>query len=303
MILLKFSEAMHEYILYITLQDPKSKQTIQSYQNDLEQYFNYMSTVQNINEIEQITSKEIYEYLDYCLESKKKTAVARSLSAIRGMHRYIMIQYGFEIDPTLNVHIKVNKDHLPVYLNTEEMNQLLDSFDDTLVDIFHRSLLELMYACGLRIQEVIDLKLYQVHTDQQIVQVIGKGDKERVVPFGNISKKWLMEYLQKVRPLYIKTQTPYVFIKPNGQRITRQYVWTMIQKQTEKANIRKHVSNHTLRHSFATQLLDGGADLRAVQELLGHSDISTTQIYTHIEQKRLHEAYDQFHPRAKKERK
>ena len=302
MIGLLFKEALDDYILYITLQDPKSKRTIESYTNDLEQYFNYMSQIQGKQAIEEIDGLDVFEYMNYCLETKKKSAVARSLSAIRGMHRYLMIQYNLTKDPTIDVHIQVNKDYLPVYLNESEINQLLNSFDDSLQGIFHRSLLELMYACGLRIQEVIDLKLYQVHMDQQIVKIVGKGDKERVVPFGNESKHWLLEYLHKVRPLYIKNQSSYVFIKKNGQPITRQYVWTMIQKQCQLCQFDKHVSNHTLRHSFATQLLDGGADLRAVQELLGHSDISTTQIYTHVEQKRLHEAFDQFHPRAKKER-
>ena len=302
-IYLKFDEAINEYSLYITLQDPKSKRTIDTYLTDLRQYFSYMEEVQGIYEIENISSQNIMEYIDYSLDTKKKSAVARSLSAIRGMHHYLMVQYDLDRDPTLNIKVKVNKDHLPVYLNDTEMNVLLNSFDDSLDGIFHRSLLELMYACGLRIQEVIDLKLYQVHMDQQIVKVIGKGDKERVVPFGDTSKYWLKEYLNKVRPLYCNTQSPHVFIKRNGQQITRQYVWTMIQKQCQLVDIKKHVSNHTLRHSFATQLLDGGADLRAVQELLGHSDISTTQIYTHIEQNRLHKAYDQFHPRASKERK
>ena len=240
-----------------------------------------MEENKGIYDIENITSKDIMDYIDYCLIDKKKSGVARSLSAIRGMHRYLMVQYDLERDPTLNIAIKVNKDHLPVYLNDHEMNILLNSFDDSLQGIFHRSILELMYACGLRIQEVIDLKLNQIHMDQQILKIIGKGDKERVIPFGDTSKYWLKEYLNKVRPLYCTSQTPYVFIKRNAQQITRQYVWTIIQKQCQLADIKKHVSNHTLRHSFATQLLDGGADLRAVQELLGHSDISTTQIYTY----------------------
>ena len=302
-IYLKFDEAINEYSLYITLQDPKLKTTIETYLRDLRQYFTYMENVKEIYDIEDITSQHVMDFIDSCLKYKKKSGVARSLSAIRGMHRYLMVQYDLDRDPTLNIKVKVNKDHLPVYLNDTEMNILLNSFDDSLDGIFHRSLLELMYACGLRIQEVIDLKLYQVHMDQQIVKVIGKGDKERVVPFGDTSKHWLKEYLNKVRPLYCSSQSPYVFIKRNGQQITRQYVWTMIQKQCQIVDMKKHVSNHTLRHSFATQLLDGGADLRAVQELLGHSDISTTQIYTHIEQNRLHKAYDQFHPRANKERK
>ena len=302
-IILNFTEAINEYILYITLQDPKSNRTIQSYQTDLQQYFEYMKEVKQIEKVEDIKSSDIRSYLDMCSQTKKKTAIARSLSAIRGMHRYLMVQYNWDSDPTLNIHVKVNKDHLPVYLNEKEAKLLLESFGDSPQDVFHRSILELMYACGLRIQEVIDLKLYQVHMEQQIVRIIGKGNKERVVPFGNISKQWLKEYLNKVRPLYCKNQSPYVFIKKNGQQITRQYVWKMIQTQCQQININKHVSNHTLRHSFATQLLEGGADLRSVQELLGHSDIATTQIYTHVEQKRLHEAYDNFHPRAKKGRK
>ncbi|MDD6467993.1 MAG: tyrosine recombinase [Erysipelotrichaceae bacterium] len=295
---MELQEAFDEFIRYITLQEPKALSTIQSYKRDLNQYLQYLFS-KECKEISDINHEYVQSYLNEQLQTKKKASVARNFSAIRKFHQFLFIQYD-QHDPTLNIKIKVTHDHLPVYLTSEEVNRLLESFDDSLLGIFHRSMLELMYASGLRIQELTDLKLNQVHFEQKVLRILGKGSKERIVPFNDISQHYLQLYLQMVRPVFCKTRSNLVFIKRNGQPVTRQYVWKVIQDQCKQLNMQKHISCHTLRHSFATQLLEGGADLRSVQELLGHSDISTTQIYTHVQQKRLHEAYDQFHPRARK---
>lgn len=162
-----------------------------------------------------------------------------------------------------------------------------------------RAILEVMYATGLRVSELVHLKLADLHLDMGLIQTLGKGNKERIIPIGDVAIQWLDTYLEKSRPVLLKQrQSPYVFLNAHGNGLSRQSIWQKIQQYVSLAGIRKHVTPHTLRHSFATHILENGADLRIVQELLGHSDISTTQIYTHITRKRLTEVYKKAHPRA-----
>jgi len=296
---MKIEEAITDYIQYITIQNPKSENTIKSYQQDLVIFSTYFHGL-DVEDCNDVTSQLLSDLLSAQLKIKSKASVAHLMTVVRGLYSFLSYQHNLEYDPTIHVKLKITRSHLPEYLNETEIVMLLNSFGKTNDDILHKALLELLFACGLRISELVNLSFSQVNMDQQIVRVVGKGSKERIVPFGDICKHALIQYIDGVRVTYQKEKTPFIFINKQGKQVTRQYVWRMIKLQSRKVGFTKNITCHTLRHSFATQLLDGGADLRSVQELLGHSDISTTQIYTHVEEKRLHDAYDSFHPRANK---
>jgi len=295
-------EGVTEFIQYITIQNPLSENTISSYRSDLNDFNVYLDNI-GISECKSVTSEHINSYLAFLQTTHQKSSVAHALTSIRGLFRYLITNHSLKNDPTIHSRIKLTRSHLPEYLNEEEITILLDSFDETPSNILHKAMFELLFACGLRISELTNLTFSQLYMDQQIVRIMGKGNKERIVPFGDICKTSIQQYINDIRSLYLKNKSNYVFINPKGKQVTRQYVDRVLKLTSAKVGINKKVSCHTLRHSFATQLLSGGADLRSVQELLGHSDISTTQIYTHVDQKKLHEAYDKFHPRANKERK
>ena len=296
---MKIEEAITDYIQYITIQNPKAENTIKSYQTDLFIFSEYFKAL-DIDDCSGVTSQLLSDLLSEQLKLKSKASVAHLMTVIRGLYAFLSYQHNLEYDPTIHAKLKITRSHLPEYLNEAEVVLLLNSFGKTNDDIFHKALLELLFACGLRISELVNLTFAQLNMEHQIVRILGKGSKERIVPFGDICKLALVEYIDGVRDTYLKEKTSYIFINKQGKQATRQYVWRMIKLQSQKLGFTKNITCHTLRHSFATQLLDGGADLRSVQELLGHSDISTTQIYTHVEEKRLHDAYDSFHPRANK---
>ena len=296
---MKITEAITEYLQYLTIQNPKSENTIKSYQNDLVIFNSFLSDL-NIDDCEDVTSQVVTDFLSAQLVTKAKSSVAHALTTIRGLYDFLSYQYDISVNPTMHSKLKITRTHLPEYLNETEIVTLLDSFSQTNEDILHKALLELLFACGLRISELVNLTFSQLNMEQQLVRVVGKGNKERIVPFGNICRQALNDYINGVREVFQRERSSFVFINKKGKQVTRQYVARMIKLQSQKVGFTKNVTCHTLRHSFATQLLEGGADLRSVQELLGHSDISTTQIYTHVEEKRLHEAYDNFHPRATK---
>jgi len=191
--------------------------------------------------------------------------------------------------------------HLPQVLSAHEVERLLAVPRlDTPLGLRDRALLEVMYATGLRVSETINLKMADLHLDLGLIQTIGKGDKERIIPIGDVAIDFVERYLKTARPKLAtpKRRNPYIFLNNHGGQLTRQGVWKNLKALVKAAGIEKNVTPHTLRHSFATHILENGADLRVVQELLGHADISTTQIYTHITKKRLAEVYNKYHPRA-----
>ncbi|KRM89695.1 integrase recombinase XerD RipX family protein [Liquorilactobacillus vini DSM 20605] len=232
--------------------------------------------------------------------AKSSSSITRMITSLRKFFQYLAQENLLEHDPMLLIDTPKSQHHLPAVLSLTEIERLLQVPDtNKLLGMRDRAILEVMYATGLRVSELVNLKLSDLHLDLGLIQTLGKGQRERIIPIGSQAVKWLGKYLAEVRPRLLKQQTSsYVFLNFHGKQLTRQGIWKNLKQIVVQAGIDKDVTPHTLRHSFATHILENGADLRVVQELLGHADISTTQIYTHLSKKRLQRIYQQFHPRA-----
>jgi integrase/recombinase XerD len=229
------------------------------------------------------------------------TSLARNLSSIRAFYRFAIGENILKSDPTLLIdHPKLPR-RLPSVLTYEEVKEILDVPDTkTSGGLRNRAMLETMYACGLRVSELLQLPVEYVYFDQQIVRIFGKGRKERLVPISNSALNWIRKYLETARPYFDrhKRSKGILYLSVRGQTMSRMGFWKILDNCVKKTNIKKEVHPHTLRHSFATHLLENGADLRAVQEMLGHVDISTTQIYTHLDRAYIQKVYKIYHPRS-----
>lgn len=285
------------YLDYLIIDKKYDDNTVFAYYNDLKQFYLFF----NKKELTNINSNDIREYLKYL--SKRHLAnktIMRMESSLRSFYKYLMINEIIKTDPMEDiVSPKIGKS-LPQVLTVEEINQLLDIKLKDPYDFRNKAMLELMYATGLRVSELVNLKIQDVDLTNSIVRVIGKGNKERIIPLGDYATTAVSIYLHNYRPLLVKKQyNDYLFLNNHGQSMTRVGFFKIIKKQAEIKGIKSFISPHVLRHSFATHLLNYGADLRSIQELLGHSDIATTQIYTHISNDKLKENYSNFHPHGK----
>lgn len=294
-------EALQEYLHYIRVIDQKSLATIRSYEQELREYIAFLQS-KDIIQIEDVSYVILQEFLSLQSEQKKASSVNHLITSIHMFHRYLTMNYPRIPDPAMHIQGRKTTKRLPLYFNSKDIECLLDSFSANDMDLFHKAVLEILYGCGLRVSEVCELTLNQLHLEHGFLRVIGKGDKERMVPMHERSVQAVSAYLTLVRPSWIVRRSPYVFVNALGHQLTRQYVHTMIKERLRFCGLDERLSAHSFRHSFASHLLDGGADLRVVQELLGHSDISTTQIYTHIQNKKLKDAYASFHPKAKEDK-
>jgi integrase/recombinase XerD len=282
------------YLNYLEIDLNYSNNTIVSYDNDLTKLSLYF----NNKDLLKLNTKDIEKYITTLSEYAPST-VSRNISAIKSFYTY-MVKSG-KIDTNITDPIKEPKigTHLPSYLTIDEVNDLLDIEINNNFDFRNKAILELMYATGLRISEVINLEFKNIDFDECIVRIIGKGSKERIVPINDYALEALNNYLNIARPnMLIKGENNYIFINNHGSMMTRQGIFKMIKNECQKKGIDKNISPHTLRHTFATHLLENGADLRIIQELLGHSDISTTQIYTHISNDKLKKDYQEYFPRS-----
>lgn len=265
---------------------------------DLNKFRNFVEQC-NFDDFKSISKNEIREYLAQLQnENMSNSSILRTISALRKFFSYLVSEHVISDDPMFLIDTPKKQQHLPDVLTLKEVENLLASPNtgETL-GLRNRAILEVMYATGLRVSEIINLKLNDLHLSMGILQTIGKGNKERIVPIGDVAIEWINRYLEISRPKLLKKKTsPYLFLNFHGNQLTRQGIWKNLKLEVKKAGIEKNVTPHTLRHSFATHILENGADLRIVQELLGHSDISTTQIYTHLSNKRLTEIYNQAHP-------
>lgn len=289
-----------DYLHYLKVERGLSENTINSYGIDLKLFLEYLRE-NEIPSFKQVNKEVIVNYMQAEKNNNKaNSSILRSVSSLRKFFQYLAQEKIIEKDPMLLIDTPKKKQHLPQVLTKEEVEKLLHSPNTgQVLGLRDRAMLELMYATGLRISEIINLKLEDLHLTMGTLQTLGKGHKERIVPVGDEAIKWINRYLEEARPKLLKQKrSNYLFLNFHGNNLTRQGVWKNLKAEVRKAGIQKNITPHTLRHSFATHILENGADLRIVQELLGHVDISTTQIYTHLSNKQLADIYNRAHPRA-----
>jgi len=294
-------EDLEEYIRYLQIERGLADNTIESYKRDLNQYLVYLEK-NELRDWEKIDRYTILSFMQELKETKKSSAtVIRMVSSLRKFHQYLKQEQRSSVDPMLHIDTPKKAHHLPKVLSMTEVEKLIETPNtNEILGLRDRAILEVMYATGLRVTELTELKMDDMHLSLGLIQTIGKGDKERIIPIGDLAIKWIENYLKYSRNKLEKPskRSPYLFLNHHGRKLTRQGIWKNLGALVKKAGIEKEVTPHTLRHSFATHLLENGADLRVVQELLGHSDISTTQIYTHITKQRMAKVYKTYHPRA-----
>lgn len=293
-------EIIEEYLKFIQLEKGLSENTIGAYRRDLKKYQDYLEE-EKINHIDFIDRQTIQVCLgDLHDKGASAKSIARFISTIRSFHQFALREKYAAKDPTVLIETPKYERRLPDVLEVDEVIRLLETPDMSKNNGYRdRAMLELLYATGMRVTELINLKVEDVNLIMGFVRVFGKGSKERIVPLGETIIDILETYIETVRPqLLKKTVTDNLFLNMHGKPLSRQAIWKMIKQNGVKAEIFKTLTPHTLRHSFATHLLENGADLRAVQEMLGHADISTTQLYTHVSKSQIRKIYNQFHPRA-----
>jgi integrase/recombinase XerD len=292
---------LREYLAFLKLEKNLSDNTVNSYKNDISAFLNFAEE-NKIKDLSDIKYEHFFSFFKLLskLGLTGKTA-ARYYSSLKSFFNYLLQNSYIKSNPIEKLETPKLEKKLPQVLTINEVDKILSQpkTDDKL-GLRDRAILELFYACGIRVSELIDLKISSLFFDEEIIRVFGKGSKERLVPIGRSAIKWINEYLTKSRPLLEKKtkSNNFVFLNNHGGRLTRMGVWKIIDRYAKEANINKEVHPHTFRHSFATHLLEGGANLRAVQEMLGHADISTTQIYTHIDREFIKQEHKQYHPRG-----
>ena len=295
-------DELKDFMHFLIVEKALAKNTIVSYERDLKAYVKYIKTVENVQSIDGIGRIQIVHFLGHLKEQGKSSrTIARNIASIRAFHQFLLREKVAEQDPSVHIETPQLERTLPKVLNLQEVERLLEAPKlHTHYGLRDKAMLELLYATGIRVSELIGLNLDDAHLTMGFVRCIGKGNKERIIPLGRTAAAAIQEYLDKGRPQFIKKdqREESLFVNHHGRRLTRQGFWKILKGLTKEAGIEKDLTPHTLRHSFATHLLENGADLRAVQEMLGHSDISTTQIYTHVTKTRLKDVYSQFHPRA-----
>jgi len=289
-----------EYLNFLAIEKGLSLNTLEAYSRDLNRYSEFMEN-RGIKNIREITSDDVISYLG-SLRKNGLTAnsVNRGLAAVRGFYKYLLRENVMDENPVANIELAKIWMRLPDTLSKDEMNLLLEQPEaKTLLGIRDRAMLELMYATGIRVSELISLTVNSINWQVGYLVVVGKGSKERIVPVGKSAIDYMTQYVNEGRLKLLKgKRTNFFFVNRSGNGLTRQGFWKIIKKYATKSGLHKKIHPHTFRHSFATHLLEGGADLRSVQVMLGHSDISTTQIYTHVTRERLKEIHKKYHPRG-----
>lgn len=286
------------FIDHLWLEDGLSKNTLQSYRLDLTTFAAWVCT--QGKQLLTVDKNDIQQYLAVKFPQSKPRSIGRLIASLRRFYRYGLRENKISVDPTLQIESPKLPRSLPKSLNEDEVLALLNAPDlSEPAGLRDRAMLELLYACGLRVSELVSIKTTEVSLSDAVVRVTGKGSKTRLVPMGEEAADWIGRYLKQARPEILqKRLSDALFVSNRGEAMTRQAFWYLIKRYALLAGIQKHMSPHVLRHAFATHLLNHGADLRVVQMLLGHSDISTTQIYTHVARERLKKLHSQHHPRG-----
>ncbi len=283
-----------EFLRYLIIDKGYSTNTVESYKNDLNK-FSLFNKNKNIKDITSTDLKEYVKYLNNELSSSR--SISRNISCIKSFYKFLNIEKYINDNPSDVLYEPKIKKSLPNILTEDEVASILDIKLETPYDYRNKAMLELMYATGLRVSELVNLKLQDIDFSEDLIRTFGKGSKERVIPMGDYASLYLKKYIYDYRSLMLKKRPcEYVFLNNHGLGLTRQAYFKIIKEIARIKGIKKDISPHTLRHSFASHMLKYGADLRTIQELLGHSDISTTQIYTHITNEELRKNYEEYHP-------
>ena len=290
-------EYLKEYLITLRIEKNLSPKTCDAYKRDLTDYLSFIKA----EKITKITQMDIRNYIRE-LNNRKlaPSSISRRFSSIRSYHKFLSAEKLMNDNPTLILSGPKSPKKLPSVLSENEISSIINCIEETSqFGKRDKAIIEMLYSCGLRVSELCDLDLSNLYLDDDLIRIFGKGMKERLLPIGKRAKKYLNNYLIYVRPSFKKKdQSSCVFLSRNGKPLTRAMINKIINKWSSLSGISRTVSPHTLRHSFATHLLEGGADLRFVQALLGHSDITTTQIYTHLDKEHLREVYKTHHPRS-----
>lgn len=297
---IKFEKKLNQFINFIKFEKGLSENTISSYRIDITQYLLFLM-INNIEDLNNVKDIHISNFLKILAESDlSDTTRIRYLSSIKSFHRFLFLEKIVESDVSELIDLPKRKRKLPESLSIPEIEKILNQPNTSKpIGIRDRSILETLYGCGIRVTELINLSKKDIIWESEIIRILGKGSKERIVPIGSSALFWLDKYIKEVRPKIVKKSltNEIIYLNLKGTKFSRMGIWKIIKEYSSKAGL-DNVHPHTFRHSFATHLLEGGADLRAVQEMLGHSDISTTQIYTHIDKEFIKEVHKTFHPRA-----
>ena len=286
------NENLEQFKKYLTNEKNYSIHTVKNYEKDIEQFILFSK------ELEKVDEKKIREYLEFLSKKYSKNSTIRKIIALRNFFRFLIKNKKILKNPFEYILTPKKEKRIPGVLTENEVKTLLDSIPcDNFFSLRDRVIMELLYSSGIRVNELVNLNINDVDFFNEEIKVTGKGNKERIVPVGSVAINFLQKYVKELKN---KTNTKILFINKNKGRLTTRAVEMIVKSYAKKAGILKRVTPHTLRHSFATHLLDRGADLRSVQELLGHSNLSTTQIYTHLSIQKLKKEYEKAHPRAKK---
>ncbi|WP_421379377.1 site-specific tyrosine recombinase XerD [Bacillus salacetis] len=293
---------LQDFIHFLIVEKGLAKNSVDSYQRDLKNYMKFIQKVdsaENWNEVQRVNITGFLGHLKN--EGKSSKTIARHVASIRSFHQFLLREKVTDQDPSIHIESPKMERSLPKVLSIDEVEALLEApQESTPLGIRDKAMLEVLYATGIRVSELIRLKMEDVHLKMGFVRCIGKGNKERIIPIGKTAISVLEKYLLEGRPKLVskKHKDDSLFLNHHGKGLSRQGFWKILKGLAAEARISKELTPHTLRHSFATHLLENGADLRAVQEMLGHVDISTTQIYTHVTKTRMKDVYSKFHPRA-----
>src|SRR5699024_1389712 len=293
--------AFNDFFHYLQIERGLSDNTLASYKRDLKRYMQYIMKVIQKNTWDAVNRSDIMGFL-YMLkdDGKSSATIARAISSIRLFHQFLIREQLVKQDASIHIETPKKEKKLPDVLSQKNVEALLTIDGVTPLERRNKAMLEVLYATGLRVTELLTLETSDLHLTMGFVRCVGKGEKERIVPLGNVAKEAVETYLNHARSHLVKRNNneKILFVNQHGRPLTRQGFWKILKSVAQNAGIKQKITPHTLRHSFATHLIENGADLRAVQGMLGHADISTTQIYTHVTKARLKETYQTYHPRA-----
>lgn len=296
----KLSGDINRYKEYLRFEKLMLPNTISSYLRDLEKFRIFLKN-NSIENYCELSKEQILDFLQILYKNQSESSVSRILSTLRSFYKFLVIEKVCRKNPWVQVSSPIKPIKILVVLNIEEVKKFLESIPcSTELEVRNKAMFEILYSCGLRVSELVNLRLQNIDFDEELLRFMGKGDKERITPVGDMGMLFLKKYLRTGRyKIEKERKSDYVFLNKNGKKMTRQGFWKILKKYARRLNIDKNLYPHIFRHSFATHMLQRGADLRTVQELLGHSSISTTEIYTNLDKEHIKEVYFRYHPRGK----